>query len=212
MPPASFNLDTREFDKTLETYRKFSRRDEVEIVNTKAYFIARRAVVETYKADKGKIRAFFGRETQKIVGMIINKRRGERGEKGLYGDAMAEAQALMMAKRLRAVYFMRSGWIWVIKGLESYVKSKRGAARNVSSVKAFGQPKGKAIPARPSLSKVVAVIKNFAHSKKSTTEDPLGVYGMPGLQRAVNLETASMRDYIEQKLKKSAHGAGIKTK
>ena len=204
----SFKIDTREFQATLLKYRQISKRDELEIVNTKAYFIARRAVVETVKADKGKIRAFFSGATQAIVGMIINKRRGERGEKGLYGDAMAEAQIAMRARRLRAIGFIKSGWIWAIKNLEPYVKSKRGAAREDKSVKAYGRPKGKGSPAR-FLAR--AIIANFAESKESTTNDPLGKFGEPGLQKAINYESASMVKYMEDKLRKSAQSVGIKT-
>lgn len=211
MAKASFKIDTRDFNRTLDRYRQFSRRDETEIVNTKAYFIARRAVVETIKAEKGKIKAFFDRNTQKVVGMIINKRRGERGEKGLYGEAMAEAQAAMMARRLRAVGFIKSGWIWCIKNLEPYVRSKRGAARQDSSVKTYGRPKGKAKPATQSGLIVKAIIQNFAESKQSTTPDPLGKFGLPGLQKAIDFERDSMEKYIEEKLRKSAHEAGIKT-
>lgn len=210
MSVVKMKFDAKEFNRTLEAYRKITKRTEPEIVNTKAYFIARRAIVETMKADKGKIRSLFNKQTQEIVGKIINKRRGLRGEKGLYGEAMAEAQAMMKASRLRAVGFMKSGWLWVVKGLDSYVKSKRGAARSDSSVKAFGAPKGKAIPARPSSVKVFAVIRNFAQSKESTTKDPLGVYGMPGLKKAVDFETKSMLEYMEKKLKGAAKEAGIK--
>ena len=163
------------------------------------------------KADKGKIKALFSKATQKLVGMIINKQRAKLGLKGLYGEEMAEAQAEMQAKRLRHVNALRAGWIWVIKGLDSYVKSKRGAARQVSAVKAGGRPKGRALPAHASLLKVVAVIQNFAQAKKSTTPDPLGTYGLPGLQKAINFETKSMNEYIEDKLRKSAKEAGIKT-
>ena len=210
MTPA-FKLDDREFKRTLEKYRQISRRDEVEIVNTKAYFIARRAVVETMKADKGKIKAFFSKETQRVVGMIINKRRGERGEKGLYGAEMAEAQAMMRARRLRAVGFIKSGWIWVIKNLDGYVKSKRGAARQDNSVKAVGKPKGKGTPARSAAFIVKAIIQNFATSAHTTTDDPLGKFGGPGLQKAVEFETLSMNKYIEDKLRKSAKDLEIKT-
>lgn len=208
MQGAKFKFDTREFNKTLERYRKLSKRDEVEIVNTKAYFIARRAVVETVKADKGKIKAFFNGQTQKVIGMIINKRRAERGEKGLYGEAMAEAQAAMKARRLRAVGFIKSGWIWCIKNLEPYVKQRKSIPRGAPT---FGKPKGKAKPAKKSSFTVKAIIENFAQSKQSTTPDPLDKFGMPGLKKAFDFEAASMEAYIEKKLKQSAHEAGIKT-
>lgn len=205
-----FKLDTGEFNSTLSTYREYSKRDPDEIVNTKAYFIARRAVVETVKADSGKIKAFFDGTTQRVLGMIINARRGKRGQKGLYGDEMVEAQAAMRAQRLRAVGFIKSGWIWVIKELDSYVKSKRGAAR-AEQVNTFGKPHGKATPSRSNSFIARAIIRNFAESKESTTPDPLGKFGMPGLQKAVNFETASMQKYVEEKLRQTAKKAGIKT-
>ena len=212
MTPGSFKLNTREFNETLSRYLKISRRTEEEIVNTKAYFIARRAVVETIKADKGKIRAFFDAKTQKIVGMIINKARGKRGEKGLYGDEMAEAQAAMKAARLRAVGFMKSGFIWAIKKLEPYVKSRRGAARSeAGSAKIYGRPKGDAVPAKQSRFVVVAIVRHFAESKRSTTPEPGEKFVKPALQRAIDFESASMQKYIEDKMRTAANESGIKT-
>lgn len=215
MANVEFKLDTKEFNEALRRYRELSSRSEEEIVNTKAFFIARRAVVETVKADKGKIKSFFSGkqgESARIVGMIINKGRSKRGEKGLYGEAMAEAQAMMLAKRLRSIAFIKSGWIWCIKNLEKYVKSKRGAARNeAGQIKTFGKPKGKATPARRNMFTVKAIIRNFAESFHTTTKDPLGKFGGPALQKAVAFETASMEAYVQEKMRKAANDAGIKT-
>ena len=204
-------VDTREFQQTLERYKRVSRRTNPEIVNTKSYFIARRAVVETIKADKGKISAFFGRRTQKVVGMIINKRRGEKGQKGLYGDAMAEAQALMKAARLRSVSFIKSGWIWVIKELEPYTTTRRNAARKESSVVTRDRPKGGATPAREAAFHVKAIIENSAQSKHSTTPEAIIKFGLPALQKSIDFERASMVKYMEDKYREAAEKSGIKT-
>jgi len=206
----SFKLDTREFNRTLAEYRKISKRTDEEIVNTKAYFIARRAVVETHKSDKGRIKqVFIDPHGAKILGMLINKRRGSRGEKGLYGEAMHEAQALVRASRLRAVGFLANGWRWALKNLDSFVKSKRGAAR-IGSAKISGTPKGNATPAKAGYV-TRAIIRNFATAKHTTTTDPLGKYGEPALQKAINIESQSMVAYMEKKLESAAREVGIKT-
>ncbi len=211
MPTSGFKLDTRDFERTLREYRRISKRTNEEIVNTKAYFIARRALVETYKADKGRLKAsLLDKRGQEILGKLINARRGKRGEKGLYGEAMIEAQALIRASRLRAVGFLKSGWVSVIKNLAPYVKSKRGAVRMDNTAKVVGRPKGDATPAKPGII-TRAIIRNFATSKHTTTPDPLGLYGEPALQKAINIEAASMVEYMERKLKDAAKEVGIKT-
>lgn len=215
MPQPTFKLDEREFKRTLEKYRQFSRRDVPEIVNTKAFFIARAAVVYTPKADSSAVRKFFNRQTQKLVGMIINKRRGARGEKGLYGDAMAEAQAMMKASRLRSIAFIKSGWLPAIKTLEKLTRYRRGAERSeagntIGLVHQIGKEKGKAKPARSGGFYARAIITNMAEARHDT-RDALEQFGGPALQRAINHETDSMKQYIEEKLRASAKEAGIKT-
>jgi hypothetical protein len=212
---SSFRLDVREFKSTLNRYRQYSRRDNVEIVNTKAFFIARRAVVETPKADSAKVRKFFDRATQRIVGMIINARRGKRGEKGLYGEAMREAQMMMKAARLRSVAFLKSGWLPAIKTLEKLTNYRRGVARSeagsaIGRALQIGQPKGHAVPAREGSFLAKAVITNLADARRDTKQ-ALYKFGGPALQRAIDFETASMKQYIEQKQRQSAQRAGIKT-
>ena len=214
MDAAAFKLDTREFNETLRNYSNYSRRSFPEIVNTKAFFIARRAVVETIKADTGKIRRNFAdRKGQEIIGKIINYRRGKRGEKGLYGEAMAEAQALVKAIRLRSVAFVKSGWIPAIKRLEKFVKSKRGAARSeegdgIGRPKVIGTPKGNALEAKENSFNCFAIIRNMASSKHAHRDvEPMA---RKGLQKAIEYESLSMKVYIENEMRKAAGMAKIK--
>ncbi len=212
MAATAFKLDTREFRQTLDLYGKFSKRDRAVIVNTKAFYIARRAVVETIKADKKNIRAFIRAKSGAIVGRLINKRRGARGEKGLYGDAMAEAVIAVLANRLRSVAFLKSGWLRAIKTLEPLAERIRGNSvpRKDSTVKEYGKAKGDARPAREGAIITMATIRNLAIAKHDK-HDALGKFGGPALQRAIDFETRSMNDYIERKLRDAANEAGIKT-
>ena len=210
-----FKIDDREFKRTLEKYAAVSKRSIPEIVNTKAFFVARRAVVETEKADSSKVRRFFNKGTQEIVGKIINARRGKAGKKGLYGDAMAEAQMMMKAARLRSIAFIKSGWLPAIKTLEKFVKYKRGAARNeegsaTGRAAIVGKPKGRAKPAFGGGWAARAIITNLADARHDTRE-ALIQKGAPALQKAIQFETNSMKEYILNKMRQDAKEAGVKT-
>jgi len=210
-------LDTREFKSTLAEYSKISRRSRTEIVNTKAFFIARRAIVETTKADKSAINRISRGKTGKIVGMLINARRGKRGEKGLYGDMMAEAVAMVKASRMRAISFVKSGWIPAVRTLEKLTKYRRGLARSqegssIGKVRQVGQAKGSASPATTSFGIVRALISNHALRSKKTTANKGESVATKGLQKAIDFETNSMKQYIEMKLWQDAEKAGIKTR
>src|SRR5690242_12228911 len=87
----TFKVDQTEFNRVLREYGRVSSRDSVTIVNTKAFYIARRAVAETPKADSATVRKFAGADGGALIGKMINKRRGERGEKGLWGEAMEKS-------------------------------------------------------------------------------------------------------------------------
>ena len=182
-----------------------------ETINTKLFFIARRAVIETPKADKTK----FGRiydKTGAIIGRVINKRRGLRGEKGLYGEAMAKAVETVLVARRKSVAFLKSGWIPAIKKFEPFVKQKRGVARNDSSAKMVGRPKGEGHVATPGF-KVSGIIINAIGTagKRATPHNAaLLKFGQPALQKAFDHETSSMLEYIARKMKDSARKIGIK--
>jgi hypothetical protein len=204
-----FNLDTREFNQTLKEYAKYSKRDAATICNTKAFFIARRAVIETPKAKKSDINKMISRRGSVILGKIINARRGAKGFKGLYGDTMRDAQLTVIAARRRSIAFLKSGWLPAVKILERLAE-KRGAPRRPGSdIKEYGKKKGAAVTAS-SGKKVFAEIINAAdaeHDKKQA----LITYGLPALQRAFSFETNSMREYVERKFKETARKLGIKT-
>jgi len=206
MDGISFKVNSREFDSALRQYVMVSRRTIPEIVNNKAFFIARRAVVKTPKADLAAINALKG---SAFIGKIINAQRGRRGEKGLYGKEMSKAVGMVLAARRRSIAFLKSGWLPAIRILAGVVKQKRGVARADRSPKIYGVPKGTAIPAVNGF-RVRAVIENAANTTRDH-KDALIKYGEPALQKAFEFETQSMLDYMERKLKAAANFVGIRT-
>lgn len=209
MAAVKFQIDSREFDRTLRRYVEFSKRDFPTICNTKAFFIARRAVIETPKAQKSDINRLISRTGAVILGKIINKRRGEKGLRGLTGEAMRQAQLVVIAARKRSVAFLKSGWLPAIRILEP-LSEKRGAPRRPGrDVVEYGKKKGSATPARPGF-KIYSQIVNAADAKHDK-KGALLTYGLPALQKAFNFETLSMKEYIERKMRGSAKSAGIRT-
>jgi hypothetical protein len=184
-----------------------SRRDVKTICDTKGFYIARRSVLETPKVSAAAVKSSVRWRQGEFIGRIINKRRGARGEPGLYGDAMAEAVGLVLAARLRSRAFLRSGWISAIKKLEPLAE-KRGAPRADRTVKQVGQAKGYAQPAVTGVWITKTIIANLAQAKwdKGAAQN----HGMAALDRAFAFETQSMRDYIERKMKAAATKAGVR--
>lgn len=203
-------LKTAEFNRTLKQYLEHSRRDLPTVLNTKAFFIARRAVIETPKAQAADVRRLISRKGEILLGKIINKRRGEKGLPGLYGDAMQQMQLTVVAARRKSIAFLKSGWLPAIRRLEPYAE-KRGAPRKPGKdIAQIGQAKGEATPARPGW-KIFSQIVNAADADKDS-KAALLQYGGPALQRAFDFEVKSMREYIERKLKAAAKRVGIKAR
>jgi len=236
----SFKINTREFDKTLKEYYQFHKRHTVpDIVNKKALYIARGAMRETYRPNKitigkalsdlvyvfkntkkGAVKKLATRKTYNAFGaqsgeapiaaLIINFLRGKRGKKGLFGAEMKKAIKKLITKRQQAVAYLASGWIPAIKRLDPLVKRKSDAPaidKDVRALKKSARGSGTAATeARP-----VAQIVSEAIASFSTTKDPLGKYGEPALQRAFDKETASMKQNIEDEMRKAARAHGIKT-
>lgn len=202
-----------EFNSVLKRYLLFTSRDLATTLNTKGYYIARRATVETEKADRGKITSFIRQDTGRIAGMMINKRRRERGEKGLYGEDMKEAVAMVRSARLRSVSFLKSGWIPAIKRLQPLAARIGGSVpRQDRGAKQIGAAKGAGMPANPGM-RAVCRILNEASGKHTTMEGLAHAVtvGEIGLAKAFDFETQSMKDYLFRKMGISASLLGIRT-
>jgi predicted component of type VI protein secretion system len=232
----TLKVDTREFEATRKEYMRYTKRDLATILNTKAFFIARRAVIETprvslnrlgYEFGAANIPRFsqkkqrfvrtrkyefnakaFGSEVPRLA-VIINARRAKAGKKGLEGAEMAKALQKVFNARRKSTGFMASGWLGAVAALDVITSDRRGVAPRDSSVKRVGRMKGGATAAKASGWTQTATIWNTA----STTRDrkaALNTYGIPALQRAIDFEVASMKEYMERKLRERLQKLGIK--
>jgi len=203
----AFRLNKTEWNRVFPRYMELNKRDLALNINTKLFFIARRAVIETPKAKLGPLT----KAIAVMLAKIINKRRKAGGERGIRGQDMADEVKKVWSARRSSVAFLKSGWLPSIKKLEGHIdpKFRRGAARNDRSAKQRGAPKGFAIVASPGW-RVGGKIENHALARRDKKE-ALALYGGPALQRAFDFEIASMRQYIERKMRDTAKSLGIRT-
>ncbi len=216
------------FTETLAEYIKYTSRTLTSAINTKAYYVARKAVWFTGKTDKGKMQKDLGgfvrvQRTNKkgklvtrrqieltgardynapLAAVIINKRRGLKKQSGLYGRQMAVAIRKMLSARLRSVAFIKSGWLPAIQALAPFAEKKNepDTDRDAAQV---GNAKGRASEARESDLITEATIVNLASAVRDK-KNALEKYGIPGLDQAFNDEAQSMAQYIEDRMKPDA--------
>ncbi len=233
----TFRLDTREFDRSLAAYMQVTTHNTAEVINKKAFFIARRAVRETPSTTKGQIASSLGKITRSkrkgtmlhlvaaqqtyghlqgreatapLAALIINARRGRKGEPGLEGASMTAAIASLIAARSRSRSFLKSGWLPAIKLLEPLVTDKRGEpATSYRGAKQYGIAKGASMPARPGW-KVRCIIENTVRESGKRANDALIRKGGPALQRAFDFEAASMAGEVLRRQYESARKLGIR--
>jgi hypothetical protein len=146
-----------------------------------------------------------------IAALLINWKRGQTGEKGLYGADMRAAIRRLIAVRSRARAYLAAGWIPAIKKLSRLAEKPSKAAEPDAEARRIQNPKGSADPATETGTIAIARIINEAVSKHSTTPDPLDKYALVALKKAVDAETKTMLEYIERKYKEEAQRAGIRT-
>lgn len=204
------NWDQSKFDATLRQYIAVSGKEVVDVLNSKAYFVARKALWFTKKAAPKNITALRTAATESgglLVGAMINRRLGAKSLPGLYGKDMRQAINLLIASRRRSIAFLKSGWIPAIRGLDPKAKDKHMAAPRVGGVKQIGVPKGRFKAA--SESSMTARIVNSAQAR-SDTKSALEKIGGPALNRAFDDEAASMMAYMNRKLERHAQAANAK--
>ena len=201
-------LNTKEFDRSLFEYRKFSKKLLPEIINTKLYFIARNATMTTPKSSKDKIQRELMSASNinpkaPLAAILVNSKLGKEGTKGLYGSRMTAAINRLIRARNKSIGFVRSGWKNAIGKLQIILKasgSLRGVPKMDTTInrKTIPDSFGSARPAVEMGTRTSGEINNAVSSKGDTST--LDAIKMDGLQEAVNLETQSMNEYIEKKL------------
>ncbi len=207
------------FDAALKDYIAVSRRTVPEVINRKAYFIARKSLWFTVKADAGEIKSRFNRSitversvesgrggelsTGPFGAILINKRLGKG--KGLYGSAMREKFKQVLAARLRSVAFLKAGWLPAIRILDSIVNDKEGAAPFPPEANRMSwSPKqiGDAVAAKPGDLPFATIVNAAIASHDS--KGALQIYGSRALDTAFYDETQSMIEETRKRMQKDA--------
>lgn len=215
------NWDQSKFDEVLAGYLKVTSRTVPQALNNKAYFVARKALWVTHKADANKIRSELttvsitttetGYTYESTLAERIIWARAKREGLKLNRDQVATAAKALVGARLRSVAFIKSGWIPSIRKLEGLVKDRKGAAGSDREARQYGADKGQCIPAVEGGNNPVATIINSAKAK-GDDDSALEKHGGKGLDLAFYDETQSMIEYIESKMKPDADAANLKLK
>ena len=195
---AKMKIDTAEFDRTMRKYLSLSKKGIAEVVNKKAYFIAVGALKATPIANKNAIGRWV-RDWNKSAATIIKT----YGLKRPFDKK--DAIKKYSKYRKRTVAYLRAGWIMAIRMLGRAAKMPR----RVKGAVMKGRPKGSARFANSkSWSPTATIINSTGFSSKQAKA--LKQYGAPALAAAFHAEMASMKKYIEDKLKKTARKSGIR--
>lgn len=229
----------REFNATLRRYLEYSKRTLPESLNEKAYFIlaggpdSQGAIRLTHKSSADRIKADLGASTVQQMGKrgkLIKKWRTEINDR--YGNTLAvklviaklrkagsaipsaetlKAMAVKLVNaRLYSIGFIRSGWLPALRRLARF--SKYGRIKFGETGRQVGQPKGGVSLARASQNLSAKVIFWNSAGGESKHRGALQKYGGEGLSLAFQQETASMKAYIERKMKEGARKLGIRVR
>lgn len=196
--------DQSQFDALLAEELKHTKRTFSEALNTHAYFIARKALWHTRKADKSAVqtqltaRPQYAQADSLAEAILIARYNAQGGWPGS-GAEFERAVRRLVSGRLRSIAFLKSGWIPAIRILETFTTSKSGAAPRDSEARVYGQEKGSAQPAVDG-EQMTARIVNEAVAKGDEGGRALAKFGGDGLDLAFYDEAGRMKDYIEKKL------------
>lgn len=199
----------RDFNNALKEYRKWSKKQPAEVINSKMFFIARNATNTTKKADPNKIRDELSAPSRdypdvELGAIIVNVQQHKKGKKGLTGEKMARALEKLKRIAVSHTNFLRSGWLPAIRILSSAVKrgdvafTTRYAPKQAKGLKQIGKDKGSAIYAKDDSVRCHGEIANFIGQDKQSSPTVQNIL-LKGLQEAVTLEVKSMVTYLQKK-------------
>jgi hypothetical protein len=206
---------------TLHEYARASKKDFQQIVNDKALDWVFKSLQQTDRANAQEIAVELGQTGTKLsksrttgqlkagrkifkddslAARIINARLKKKGEPLLFGREMEKAVRKMVNSRIRAISFIKSGWLAAVQKLKRFSSDPRIRAQaNDNATKIRGQPKGFAIAANQVLEPVATIVNT------ATKESPKAArVAEKGLSLGARIIEADMRTYIERKHQKTA--------
>lgn len=218
MNPIECKFESVDFEAGIRRVLEITSRTAPVVVNQAALNVAGRALNNTPMTDKagmvaqlggqvatalrviksGKRKGQLGRgakvySTATLAAILVNAKRGAKGEKGLFGPAMRKAADALIATRKRSVGFAKTGWIPAIRTLSAVLPHPFIIAR-LQGISIIGQRKGVAVPAPRNSMTPVATIENMVKIA------PL--VGTRALEDAMNQEGRAMQAHADEEFRK----------
>lgn len=194
-------MDTAEFNRTLSKYMAASKKTLPEIVNTKAFFTAQGAMKKTKQADKKEIRRWV-KDWHQSAATIIKSYKLKRGQ-----FTRADYIKKMIKFRTSRVGYLQAGWISALKVLGKMTRLKpflKGMGKQK------GKFKGKVIAGkRDSINPQCTIINSTGFTEGQARA--LKRYGEPALIQALKAESASMKQYVEKKMREAGRRVGVRS-
>ena len=194
-------VNTAEFDRALKDYVLKTKKSIPEVLNTKAYWVARNAIQLTRISDKAKINAF-AKDWAKSGPTIIKAFGLKTDRSG--GWTRKEVQKKFAALRRRSIGYLRSGWIPTLRATGGWAKQPK----NFKGVAIRGKLQGWVKLATKAWDTKTIICNAVGYN--SDQADAARKYVRPALSKSIAQETASMRQYLEKKQKEILRKARIK--
>lgn len=199
-------VDDAMFQRTLLKYVQHTKKSIPEVLNVKAYWVARNAIKFTRVTNKQEINAFaknWKRSAPTIIKMYGLKNSEEWNPK--------EFQKKFAANRRRGIGYLRSGWIPTLKKTGGWAKQ----SRSFKGVRHKGRRKGFCRLATnnwSSHSEIVSLVgyKKSKRGRSKSQAEAAREYVKPALRKAITKEAQSMGTYIRRKMAEAKRKAGIK--
>jgi len=221
----SLTINSAEFSRTLRRYAKVNKRSFREIVNKKALDLAFHALKATDAADPAQIEYKLGAIGNKVgrnrktgalrkgkrilkedsfAARIVNSRRRKAGKALVWGKELERQAQKLINQRVRAVRFLKAGWLPAIKSLSFKVDRRDRVRWPKGLTKGKAAPKGYAVAARSEL-KPSALVVNSATKNNRTAQKKIEA----GLGLGMAAAMADMTTYINRKLGRDWRKAGF---
>lgn len=196
---AKFTVDLSALNRVLPLYKRATGKDAEYVVNRAAMNLAFRAYTFTKKTDRAKIAALLGVRNPYALTVWNLKRRRKKipPRKRL----ALEVNKLINA-RLRARAFIAAGFLPAAQALQRIVRA--GAPRGFLASGERRRPGYGWARAATRSNNPTALVVNASKTANISSLGALRKFGADGLQKAVAFVAADMRQYAEDRLKKSA--------
>jgi hypothetical protein len=219
----SLTFNTAQFQADLRKAAQITSRTIPEFLNARAYFIIKRALDATPVADRAKIeklglrtvsekinskgrkRRKFAFDVEPAIAFylaVTGKRKGMNpgyvGKQFPNREALAKAARKMLSGRLKAIGFLKSGWL---VPLRAFSRWGSGSSR-VADYSQKGKRKGEAIVAKEGWNPTATFINNVTPLDSITGAVRTATHGLQeaALNRAFTEEAAELESHLRKKL------------